>query len=811
MNKRHRAKRLNDTKDGTMIGSMLEQAFDKGININDEIAELRVESEVLAVALDEELNGDKADTVKKLTSWKNEPKLEDLENDLNESASYQNTVKEKIQLYKENMEGGAPIDKQVGKSNVRPKLIRKQAEWRYPSLEEPFLSTKDMFKIEPRTWEDAKAAEQNAILLNYQWSTKIKKVKLVNDIVRTLVDEGTVVVKAGWEVEEGVKMVEKEVPDYASPEESMMMMQEAVAAGEMSEEEMMMMMQSGQPMQKGMKKVYEEETALIKNQPTYEVCNNANVIIDPTCEGDLDRATFIIHEFNTSYAELKKDEYVKTVEIEEVVDEITGVVTVNKKVTESGFYRNLKDVDVEQSIAVTDDYGSVAANTFKHKDKARKKIRAFEYWGYWDINGDGKLVGIVATWVGKTLIRLEENPFPHGKLPFASTQFMPKVREPHGEPDGALLIENQESIGKMVRAAHDITGQQAIGQKFIDEQLFPSPVQKDNYEKGKTVYFRHGLDPRMAIHKQSVDPIPQSVFSMIQMQTQDAESLTGTVSFGKGISGTALGSNATGIRSALDATSKRDLSILRRLSALFQDLGRLTISMNQSFLDEEEIVRVTNDEFVAIRRDDLAGDIDLSIDVSTPERDNEQAEKLNMLMQTNAASMDPEIAKVIYAKIAKLWKQPDVAQMIENIQPKEDPFAEQMKQLQMQEMQMKIQLLTKQLEEADSRIMERQSRATENESDILNKQAQTELRMAQAAKMKSEADLLDSKFVKDYSGEADANKTQAELAREEMRHQMKMKQQEHKRLSDLDYIAAQGMMRENQLKMMNQNKPNKTE
>ena len=29
-----------------------------------------------------------------------------------------------------------------------------------------------MFEIRPRTWEDTKAAEQNALLLNYQWSTK---------------------------------------------------------------------------------------------------------------------------------------------------------------------------------------------------------------------------------------------------------------------------------------------------------------------------------------------------------------------------------------------------------------------------------------------------------------------------------------------------------------------------------------------------------------------------------------------------------------------------------------------------------------
>ena len=79
-------------------------------------------------------------------------------------------------------------------------MVRKNAEWKYPKLEDPFLTTEDMFEIRPRTWEDTKAAEQNALILNYQWSTKINKIKLINDVVRYVVDDGTVIVKTGWEV-----------------------------------------------------------------------------------------------------------------------------------------------------------------------------------------------------------------------------------------------------------------------------------------------------------------------------------------------------------------------------------------------------------------------------------------------------------------------------------------------------------------------------------------------------------------------------------------------------------------------------------
>jgi hypothetical protein len=56
-----------------------------------------------------------------------------------------------------------------------------------------------------------------------------------------------------------------------------------------------------------------------------------------------------------------------------------------------------------------------------------------------DITGTGVLEPIIATWVGDTLIRMEENPFPDKKLPFISVQYLPTRKSIYGEPDGALM------------------------------------------------------------------------------------------------------------------------------------------------------------------------------------------------------------------------------------------------------------------------------------------------------------------------------------------------------------------------------------
>ncbi len=690
-------------------------------------------------------NNKKSTSYKKLQpNWSNEPTYQDLKNDLENSSSFHEEYKKKLLQYEEDRDGGKEIQARPGKSVARPKVVRKNAEWKYPKLEDPFLNTEDMFEIRPRTWEDTKAAEQNELLLNYQWSTKINKVKLINDIVRYDVDDGSVIVKTGWEVEEKIVIILQEEPVYASPEESLMMMEQAVRNGQMTIEEFQQKMFAGEPMQIGVQEVEVEVPKITKNQPKYEVCNPANIIIDPTCEGYLEDANFIIHEYDTSIAELKSEEYYKDAETGEV----------------AGVYHNLDLIKDEDGKAIFDEHKSQAYNDFKFTDKARKKLTAYEYWGYWDINGNDELVPIVATWVGEVLVRLEENPFPHKRLPFSMSTYMPVKKEVMGEPDAELLRDNQDSIGKLTRAIHDITAEQAVGQEFIDETLFPNMATRQQYEKGNTVYYRTGMNPKTAIYKNTVPPVPNSAMQVIQWQQADAESLTGTKAFSGGISGNALGDSVGGVRSALDATSQRELSILRRLSEMFKDMARLTIAMNQAYLSEEEVVRVTNEEFVTVRRDDLAGEFDLKIDVSTPEKDEDTANKLNMLLQTNAASMDPAEARIYRAKIAKLWKQPDLAKSIESYEPTPDPVQQELQALALEEAKLKIVIARKELEEMDSRIVERISRTEENAYDRITKDAQSKERLARAEEALAKADLareqadaLANEFVKDVTGQ----------------------------------------------------------
>lgn len=689
---------------------------------------------------------EKKDKVKKLTNWKNEPTFTQLKYDYDMALTDHQEYLQDLYRWRENLAGGKEIEGPKNKSKARPKLIKKQGQWRYPSLEEPFLSTPNLFQIKPRTFEDAFRAEQSEMYINYQWSVKVKKNKFVTEVVRNLVDEGTAVSKTGWEIEEKDVEVMVDIPIYATEEEMVMIATQKVQIGELAPEDVQGFI-SGSPIQIGTKKQKQTKTILTKNQPIYEVCDNESIIIDPTAK-TVDDLKFVIHEYETDMSELKKDEFSE----DTYIDEQSGERVTNV----SGKYKNLDYITSSDKI----NYETQNGNVYKTKtqfnfdaDDTRRKFKAYDYWGYWDIEGDGVLEPIVATWVGCTLIRLQRNPFPHKKIPFSFAAYIPEVGKIRGLPDGELLEENQEQIGRITRALNDMIATQAVGQTFIDDQFFTSRVEKDNYNEGRTVLFRHGMDPKTAIYHKQIDKIDSTTLQLINMYNSEAESLSGTKSFSGGIGSQAFGSVAQGIRSAMDAVSKREISVLRRVSEdLFADIGRKTIAMNQAYIDEVEIIRVTNSEFIPIKREDISGEFDLICDVSTAEKDNETAQDLAMLAQTNAAVMDPEINKMIWAKILKLKKQPDLAQQILEFQPQPNPIQEQLAAMQLENAKMLNEKIKKEIEEIDSRIHERVSRVLENEQDVGTKMANEKLLNAQADKTQAEADEINRKFIDEASG-----------------------------------------------------------
>ena len=644
--------------------------------------------------------------------WNNQPTVDSLKQDLNNSTTYHNAQVAKINHWLENLEAKRlPKPKDKFRSTIVPKLIRKQAEWRYASLSEPFLSTPNIFKVNPVSYEDGYSARQNELVLNNQFNTQINKIKFIDDYVRSAVDTGTAILRVDWIEQRDYQDIP--VPQYqlqpvdpsdayASsrferiqrmfgdsiysqnvPMQWVDALQRAQEETQVREQQIMqqMQMQLMEAQQQGLPPeelqniqqqnqeqlsslppiMYEpvqvgtqiEQKETIINKPSISVIDYHKVYVDPTCEGDLDNAEFIIYVFNSCKADLLAD----------------------------GRYENVNQIP--DDAAIDNSYLNTSSSEI-FKDPARKKVTVYEYWGNWDINGNGTKVPIVATWVGDVMIRLEENPYPDHKPPFVIVPYLPIANSIYGEPDGALIEDNQDIIGSITRGFIDTLGKSANSQTAITKDALDT-VNFNKFVKGDDFMLNPGIPANQAIFQFTYPELPQTPLVFIQSQQQEAEALTGVKAYSEGINGNSLGDTASGVKSVLDASTKRETGILRRLAEGLKKVARKIIAMNALWLNDNEIIRVTNQDFVEIKRDDLAGNFDLVLTITSAEEDTMKAESLAFMLQTLGNTVNPAMTQMVLAEICDLRKMPELAERIRQFTPPEpDPMQQQMQQLQMQ-------------------------------------------------------------------------------------------------------------------------------
>ena len=641
---------------------------------------------------------------------------------------------------------GDPYGNEVdGKSKIVSKDIRKQLEWLIPSITDPFLSSNDVIKCNPITYEDVKAAKQNELLLNTQFCRKFPRYNFINKATRVLATEGTLVIQTGWDYED--IEVEEEVEVVKTDEFGMQYIATEI----------------------------QTVTKVIKNQPTAVVCRNEDIYLDPTCMDDMDKCQFVIHRYETDLSTLKAD----------------------------GRYKNLDKVALA---ATRDDVDFVPKDEtrFNFEDQARKKMVVYEYWGNYDVDEDGYAEPIVCAWVGDVMIRLEDNPYPDQKPPFIIVPFNAVPFQMYGEALAENIGDNQKVKTAITRGiidnmARSNNAQIGIKRNALDMANRKKFLQGKNFEfNGSPQDFWQG----------SYNQIPGSVFDMLTLQNNEIEAQTGVKSFSGGITGQSLGGSATGARLSMDATAMRRLHLVRNIAEnLMKPLMRKWMAYNSEFLEEEEVVRITNDNYVPVRRDDLQGNIDIDITISTQEDNAARAQELGFLLQTLGNTVPFELTQMVLAEIVGLSRMPDLEKRLKEFTPQTDPLQEQLKQLELQKLQLELMKL-------QSEIRRNEARAGEDQIDVVLKQQKAAVEAAKARKLASEADGLDLAFLMKNEGvgqadslvdmqreaEADARRLQGEQMKyahdidmQMLKHRMDMDKQEHKRLSDLDREALRQM------------------
>lgn len=662
--------------------------------------------------------------------WKREPELAELKKDFDLVKSNHDTEVAKITKARnlKNIEGGAKLAKIAGRSNVQPKLIRKNNEWQYASLANPFLSTEDVFNAYPVSAEDVYAAEQNGLLLNYQFNNKLRKVKFINDLVHDCVDNGVVFARVGWKTVTSQTVENTPVFSYTVAQDYDMPYLEGLAklqneqpneflayATEEDKESLNSTLRNNAPTIAKLER-YDEtpKEVLVHNHPEVTVVDYRNLYVGPCYNGDITTAEFVIYSYETSIADLRKDG--KFTNLDSIENKSENILADNDH-TPSKFYED--------------------GSNFALKDD-RQRIVAYEYWGNYDINDDGIFVAFTATWVGSTLVHLDRNPFPDQLHPFVAACSNHITNSVYGEADAHVLEDNQAIVGAVTRGMIDLMGRSANAQTGVRADAL-DPINLRKFNNGENYMYRPNVaDPRSMMVTHTYPEIPAAAFNMIQYQQNEAESMSGVKAFNSSLSGNSLGDTATAVRGVLDATAKRESNIQMRIAECIIAIGKKIIAMNGEFLSETEVIRVTGSKFVTVRRDDLAGNFDLRLSISTAEADNAKAEELAFMLQTTGNTLDFSITQHILVEICKLRKMPSLAQKIEQYMPQPDPMAQRKAQLE--------NLLL------EAKIMEAQANAgvKASETDLNRQRAITE--QAQALNMQADTDLKKLDYVEQESG-----------------------------------------------------------
>ncbi len=618
--------------------------------------------------------------------------LKDFKADMNSADSLRLEMIAKVDTWRDAYNGAKYGNEQAGKSAIVSRDIKRQDEWQHASIKDPFVGDPDIVKCNPVTYEDRDAATQNELVLNQQFTRHFNRYKFMTDVVKLYYQEGTVVTKTSWDYED--ETVTEEVPVYGLD-------------------------LTGNVVQVGTKEV--KRLKVLVNKPHAQVCRLEDIFLDPTSEGDLNRAQFIIHRYESDLSTLRK----------------------------AGKYKNLKklaaNVAGKNDSAAFDDTGGdfqpEDETQFTFQDEPRKKILVYEYWGNYDVDGDGKAEPVVCTWVNDIIIQLESNPYPLQDLPFLILMANSTPFKLYGEAAAELIGDNQKVNTAIKRGIIDNMANSNNAQKGVRTGSL-DPINKKRFLNGKNFEFNGS---QADFYEGGYNAIPQSVFAVMEQNNNETESMVGVKAFTGGIKGASLGSTARAAGGVLDAVSVRRLDIVRNIAEnLINPLMRKWMSYNGEFLREEEIVRITNEEFVPVKRDDLRGEIDIEIEVSTAEDNSSKAQELSFLLQTLGQDMDQEMRNLLMSQIAKLHRMPDLAKQLEEYQPKPDPFTEKMKELE--------------IAEKEVNIIERQSRADENRVDIEEKKTQAMLNRAKTRELLSGTDIKDLEFTQIADGTKHAQK-----------------------------------------------------
>ena len=446
-------------------------------------------------------------------------------------------------------------------------------EWALPSLLKIFTGSQDVVTVQGVTEEDDKNAQVMQDLLTYQLQRKNKFFEIAYNWFKDALITGLGIVKCYWDREEGLK-----------PQE--------VTLGQLGFE---YLQKSGLqinsiegPDMFGNYKVSYMLPYYTKNTPKLENILISEFIYSPDAK-NLEEADFVAHKKKVNMSYLRKMER-------------QGIYANVDKVESE----NVNSVDKDQIEQFLDDNYSKLTNSSDH---ARDKVTLYECYTKMDINDDGILEDMIITIADDVILRVEENYM--GRHPFFD---LSPTKDPH-------RIWTKRSFAELVGELQDL--KVALMRQIMQNialtndpkmVLSEDAINIDDYVKGRAIIRKKpGFQMNDVAMNLPVTPLHPWTFNFLEYIEGQKEERTGVTRYNQGLDAKSLNKTASGISSIMSASAQRLELIARRFAETgVSELYRFMVGLNQRFVDQETVVRLTNKQLI-IHPEDLAGEFDLVV------------------------------------------------------------------------------------------------------------------------------------------------------------------------------------------------------
>ena len=477
-------------------------------------------------------------------------------------------------------------------------------EWTLPALMKMFTASEDVITLQGVTVEDDKPAETMQKLINYQLQRKNNFFSILYQWFKDALITNLGIIKCYWDREEKVVKQQQQI---ALSEDALLQFQQQYG-------DKMKIIEAVPDVATGMITVTFEAPKIVKNQPVLE-----NIIASEfrysSDANNLDNADFVAHR------------------------KIVSIDYLRKKAKE-GLYE--KDAVKEVADKAKDpDYTSLDYENNPHlderkqqSDRGRLKTELYECYVRMALKDDdeAELENYIITICNGIILRIEPNHYERHPFFVISPSIDPhKVYPTHGFTDLVGPLQHLKTA-MIKQLAHNVAISNNPQMAVDVNQLVDI---NDVLESRQLVRTNGSINEAIqAIPRPQLQPW---TFSMLDYIDQQRASRTGITPYNQGVDSNSMNKTATGVNLIQQAANQR----IELIGRMFNEMGlmplfRFLVELNQKFIDQETVVRLTNEQ-LTIRPDDLNGDFDLvtngGMGASSKETEIAQAQNLGALVE----------------------------------------------------------------------------------------------------------------------------------------------------------------------------------